>query len=220
MGWKRLTGPFREFGFGTGLLYVVARVLAAGSPNVGLHAYDIVAQPVSDEEPKLLHYVELRRNAHELDSMPPSAAVKQARFDQGAIALAVYRQDRYIGYVWLSFDRYDEDEVRCTYELPRSPKAAFDFDVYVFPEYRMGRAFAAVWQAANTFLRAHGVRQSYSRISRFNLASLRAHTRLGARRVGRATFLRVGCLQLMVATPRRIELSWTDAQRPVLQVAP
>ena len=88
-----------------------------------------------------------------------------ARFDQGAFALAVYLRDRYVGYVWLAFRQYDEDELRCRFALSRPEQTAFDFDVYVFPAFRLGRAFAAVWHAANSHLAERGVTRTCSRIA-------------------------------------------------------
>ncbi|HEY8351300.1 MAG TPA: hypothetical protein VIK87_02045, partial [Sphingomonadales bacterium] len=76
-------------------------------------------------------------------------------------------------------------------------ETAWDFDVYVAPEHRMGRTFARLWAAANEYLRARGVRWSLSRISGYNPASFNSHKRLGARVIGRASFLRIGNWQLM-----------------------
>ena len=41
---------------------------------------------------------------------------------------------------------------------------------------------------------------SWSRISAFNTASLASHARLGARVLARATFLRLGPCQIMIAS--------------------
>ena len=34
---RRITGPFREFGWAAGSLYLVGRLLGRLSPNLGLH---------------------------------------------------------------------------------------------------------------------------------------------------------------------------------------
>jgi hypothetical protein len=144
--------------------------------------------------------------------MPARTDLKEQRFDQGAVCVGAYRNDTLMGYVWFCFQQYVEDEARCVYILPAF--AAFDFDVYVFPEHRMGRAFAAVWYGATKYLTGIGVGVSFSRVARTNMLSRRSHTRLGARRVGEALFLKLGHLQIMVSTLRPYaDVSWTKAPR-------
>jgi hypothetical protein len=64
----------------------------------------------------------------------------------------------------------------------------------------MGAAFVGLWNGANRVLRERAVRYTFSRVTRFNEASRRAHARLGARRVGTGAFLMAWRLQLMLAT--------------------
>ena len=95
-------------------------------------------------------------------------------------------------------------------------RAAWDFDVMVMPEYRMGRLFSYLWGRANAELRAGGVEHTMSRISAFNAASLAAHQRLGARVVGSASFLCVGRWQLMrTSLSPRWHFSWRPESRPL-----
>lgn len=97
-------------------------------------------------------------------------------------------------------DRYQEAEVRCTCELTDREASIFDFDFYVLPEHRMGIAFLAIWQGMNDTLAPQGVRYTFSRMTRFNLASRRAHARLGAKRAGSAIFLQAWGLELMASS--------------------
>jgi len=99
-------------------------------------------------------------------------------------------------------EAYSEDVVRARYLLPPSGKTAWDFDVYVVPEERLGFTFPRLWDTAYEYLREKGIRWSLSRISAFNPASLAAHRRLGARRIGSATFLLLGGAQLMLSSFR------------------
>lgn len=212
----RLAAPFKEFGFAAGWLYLVDRAMRALAPRLlGLAVYEIVAQPVPlgatlpEHRARKVHFRLLPRDAPELGLMPPPGAVLQQRFERGAVCLGVYRDDAFIGYLWFAFGGYDEDEARCRYELTDREHSAFDFDVYVMPEHRLGFAFAALWHAGNEFLRSRGIRWTYSRIARFNNASRRAHAQLGAVRIGRVLFLRVAALQLMLSTLRPfVSLAW------------
>ena len=203
---QRLLGPFREFGFGVGLLYMADRALRALSPKCGLYVYELLAQPIVGKPllpsglARNLRSAEICSGHPDLALMPAREDIKSARFEQGARCLGVYKSDELIGYVWFCRDRYEEDEVRCTYLLADPASGVFDFDLVVVPKHRMGIGFVALWDAANRFLAAQGVSHTFSRMTRFNLSSRRAHARMGARCVGRATFLQVGRLELMLAS--------------------
>lgn len=203
---QRLTGPFREFGPLAGLLYVASRLLQALSPRTNLYVYDLMAQPIpgSSNLPgrsgTMLEIRTIQMHAAEIDQMPIRPDIKESRFAQGSVCLGAFRSGVLIGYLWLSFGAYDEDEVRCTY-LPSPPgQSAFDYDLYIFPRYRMGRGFAGIWDGVNGYLRDRGIAFTFSRITRFNLQSRRAHAHLGARRIGSAVFLKLWRVEFMVAT--------------------
>lgn len=225
--WRRITGPFREFGFAAGTLYAVDRLLGKLSPRLGLFVYELMAQPITGKSllPAIrirdLAFVEIVRDDPDIGLMPVRPEIKVARFAQGARCLGLYRKGTLIAYIWLCFGRYHEDEVRCTYELAAPERSVFDFDLYVFPEYRMGTAFLAVWHAANEFLHERGVQFTFSRVTRFNLASRRSHTRLGARRVGQVLFLQAWTVELMLATVSPyLAVTWSPMQRARLRLMP
>lgn len=204
--WRRLRSPLREFGVGLGLLYLLDRLLRTLSSRLAIHVYELVEQPI-DGRPLLapgrlqaLEFVEIGPGHPALRSMPAREDIKASRFAQGARCVATYRRGALLGYVWWRVGCYEEDEVRCTFRLEPAASSAFDFDVYVLPEHRLGTAFLAVWHGANQRLYAEGIRRSFSRVTMFNLASRRAHARLGAKRVGRAIFVRLGGVECMAST--------------------
>ena len=210
--WQKLITPIQEFGLGAGLLYIADRALRRLSPKVGLYVYELMVQPI-DERPLLpvrltknLTFAEIGPGHPDLLRMPARDDIKTARFAQGASCFAAYRKGDLIGYLWWCRTAYEEDEVRCTYVLAEPERAAFDFDFYILPEHRMGTAFMAVWHGANQLFRERGIHYSCSRMTRFNSASRRAHRRLGARCVGRAFFLQVGPLEIMISSlqPRAV----------------
>ena len=223
--WQRITGPFREFGVGAGVLYLIDRLLRRISPRLALYAYEFMAQPISagPQLPanltKSLSFQDIDENHTDTKRMPVRPDVLAARFAQGARCLGAYRKGELLGYMWWCSGVYEEDEVRCTYALADRGHAVFDFDFYVFPEYRMGIAFLAVWHGANEVLHARGITCTFSRMTRFNLASRRAHTRLGARCIGRALFVQVANLQAMLSDIRPyISLSLAPETRPCLHL--
>ena len=224
---RRFVGPFKEFGPLVGALYVLDRLLRSLSPRLGIYAYEFMAQPImampilAPNRTKSLQFVEIVRGDVDIALMPAREDIKASRFEQGAQCLGVYRKGALMGYIWFCFGRYEEDEVRCTYELAAADRSVFDFDLYVLPEHRMGIAFVAIWHAANEFLRERGVQYTFSRMTRFNLISRRSHARLGARCVGRALFLQAWSVELMMATVFPfVALTWATSQRVRLRLAP
>ncbi|MEC5161283.1 hypothetical protein ACFDR9_004783 [Janthinobacterium sp. CG_23.3] len=144
--------------------------------------------------------VQLCQRAEQLPpDYPRRADVLAGRYAQGACSLAAVRRGELVGFLWLLFDAYQEDEVRARYLLA-SPQSCWDFDVWVRPQERLGLAFPRLWDEANRLLRARAVRWSCSRISAFNPGSLRAHASIGTVALGSATFLRCGRWQWMLAT--------------------
>jgi hypothetical protein len=132
-----------------------------------------------------------------------------------------HKRSQLIGYLWFRFGQYEEDEVRCTYQLTPPEHSVFDFDLYLFPEHRMGLGFAAVWHGASGFLRERGVLYSFSRITRFNLLSRRAHSHLGCKRVGSAFFLQIGVVEVMAGTlSPYVHVLFRSSDRVRLKLAP
>ena len=225
--WARLASPFKEFGALAGSLYLVDRLLRALSPRMGLFVYELMVQPVV-AKPLLpasmaqhLSYHLIQAGDAEVAEMPARTEIKAERFAMGAQCLGVYLKGKWVGYIWLARREYPEDEVRCIYALSQPEVSVFDFDLVVLPAYRMGVGFAAVWQAANSHLRSQGVNYSFSRVTRFNLASRRAHARLGCRRLGRAVFFKAGALECMVATVAPyLAVSWGGSSQARLRMAP
>lgn len=190
-------------------LYVMHRLLSTMSgKHAGIERFIFVAQPVPDQP----HIPPGKTTTAVVKTLLPGdallaqcmrpAEVIAARFAQGAKCLALIKEDQLQAAIWLIHGHYDEDVVRARFVLPRSGAAAWDFDVYVAPKYRLGFTFLRLWDAANAYLREAGVMWSYSRITAFNLGSLASHSRLGASPFGSATFLTLGPIQIMISTLR------------------
>ena len=147
---------------------------------------------------------------------PRRADVLDQRDRQGAFSVTAFRDGQLSGFLWLLYGSYHEDEVRVRYHLV-SPRSAWDFDVWVSPDERLGLTFARLWDEAHRLLREHAVDWSCSRISTFNPASLRAHARLGTVSLGHALFLVCGRWQWMGASlPPYLHLSRRDGAFPHL----
>lgn len=223
--WRALC---RQLGLGSALLYLADRVLAQASRGrARVFRYHIVAQPIGMPAASRLRADSKSRLAlTPADSplraqFPRPVAVIDARYASGGQCLSAVVGEEFAGYVWWQRGCYEEDEVRCTFELLDPRRCVWDYDVYVSPRFRLGRTMARLWQAVDEHLAAEGVAWSFSRISAFNPASLTSHARLGAVRRESATFVVMGGVQLaLLAQAPYLHLSWRLAQRPRLRLPP
>lgn len=204
---NKLKTLWKDLGPVNAPLYLLHKALSV--PTGGrakIERFIFVAQPIHDA-PLLPPGKAGTSTAMQLDPRDPlltqsprPAEVIADRYAQGAICLALVKNDMLQAFLWLIQKHYDEDVARVRFVLPASGNAAWDFDVYVAPPYRLGYTFLKLWDTANAHLRSLGVRWTLSRISAFNAGSLSSHSRLGARPIGTATFFIVGPLQIMTSS--------------------
>lgn len=215
----------KEIGGINAILYLIDRCLSAVSAShARLFRYYLIAQPVPDK-PLLPAHRGAGVAVHRIEAddsrvadFPRPAKVIRFRYQQNALALSAYQDDAFVGCLWLNLGPYNEDEVRCRFAPEPAETVAWDYDVFVMPEHRMGLVFARLWDEANRILRDAGIRWSASRISAFNAASIAAHRRLGGRIVGSASFLKVGPFQLLLsgATPK-VHVGVSPRKVPVMR---
>jgi len=205
-------------------LYAANRVVSRLGGGAGVYHYDFLIQPVRAVPllpSGLGRSIDVRpigRGDSLLAAMPVPVNVLERRFAQAAECLVATREGAMVGYLWLCCGPYEEDEVRCRF-VPGPPGcAAWDFDVFVEPRHRLGPAFACLWDVAHAVLRGRGITHTFSRISRYNVVSQRAHARLEARRVGSAVFVRIGPWQVMASSIRpRAHVALVRSARPVIR---
>jgi hypothetical protein len=186
--------------------------------------YLLVAQPVGN--PAL---AEVRADAQTvvqrvgpghplLAAFPRPAEVIAQRFADGAECWAATVKGEFAGHIWIARGCYVEDEVRCVYRIAEPAIGVWDYDVYVEPRYRLGRTMGRLWKAVDQELAAQGVRWTFSRINRFNSASIKAHHRLGAKAVGQLVFGIAGTFQF--AWGATFSLSLGQHPGPVVRLQP
>jgi hypothetical protein len=223
---QRIRNTFSELGSFDGSLYFLDYALRKISGNHAyLIRYYLVAQPVRTEaacRASLKNPVTPLAPGDPLVPLfprPPEVIAKRLR--NNSLCFLARSGDEFAGFLWLAFNAYDEDEVRCRYELADPTTCVWDYDVHVEPKYRISRTFARLWDAANAHLTENGIRWSMSRISAFNPASLAAHGRLGIHKLYSASFLCLGPLQISVigAAPW-VHISFSDNSRPTVQLTP
>jgi hypothetical protein len=205
--WRGFHTLCGEIGRINAALYALHKLLLiALKGRVRFYKYYFVAQPVAQRSllppgrGKKIHVRMVDASDVVTYKFPRPRAVIETRYRQGSKCLAAFRDDQFIGYLWLISGTYQEDEVRASFSPLPSEQAVWDFDVYVDPEHRIGFAFPRLWDEANRFLAQNGVEWSCSRISAFNSGSLGAHARLGTKTLGSAFFLCLGKWQATFAT--------------------
>jgi hypothetical protein len=224
---RSIAETIRRLGLVDGSLWATARVVSKASGNrFRLYRYYFVAQPVAARAlaPSRGSSAVTLRWTEPGDPLiaqfPRPREVIAERYRMGAVCLTAEKAGKFVGFIWLKEHAYFEDEVRCHYVLEPAGICAWDFDVYIEPGYRFGRAFVRLWDGANVWLRERGCQWCLSRISAFNPESMAAHDRLGTRRMGSATFLRLGSLQVaFLDRAPFLHIGWRSEQAPTLRLA-
>jgi L-amino acid N-acyltransferase YncA len=148
---------------------------------------------------------------------PRPEATIRSRFEQRARCVVAERNGELAGFIWLCPDQYTEDAVRCVYRWTPAEVAVWDFDVFIGPQFRMGRLFSRLWQHAHALLAEEGVRWTVSCINAFNPGSLTAHRKLGARVMADGLFFRFGSVQVTACSVAPfVHFSMHDANAPRL----
>jgi hypothetical protein len=208
-------------------LYLASRVLEKASAGRSrLVKYDFVAQPVprqplsADRREGGLMVRRVTSTDPIVAAFPRPKKVLDWRFADGGLCFVAQKGTRFVGFLWLHERPYAEDEVRAVFVPVPASSAVWDYDAYVEPDFRLGRAFVRLWDAAFEYLRGRDVRWTVSRISAFNAESASAHARMGARKIGSAIFLSFGATQLVVISqPPFVHLSMGSRSGPTVRLA-
>ncbi|MGG7054091.1 hypothetical protein [Nitrosomonas sp. ANs5] len=202
----RIKKTSSELGTKDTLLYIFDRLLYQISfKKLILHKYYITQQPVSQDclvpvdKGRDIEIVQIGPDHPLLQQMDRPFSVLQKRFANGGHCFSACKSEQFSGNLWLNFDKYQEDEVRCTYILQPKGRAAWDYDVFVLPKYRFSYVFAKLWDEANKVMRQRGIEHVYSRINYYNITSLQAHKRLGSRIIGSLFFINLGRFQCAIS---------------------
>lgn len=224
---ERMLDPFKEFGLFGGFLYSADRILGKLSPSLRLYYHYWFVQPIAEKPLLPEKYLadttvrQIEQGDPLLERMPVPPEMLRFRFKQDAVCLALFVKEEFAGYIWFAFGRYDEDEARCTFVLLPESQSVFDFDLYLFPKYRAGIAFLALWDYASKYLRDRGIRYSYSRMTAYKLNSAKSHSHLGMKRIGVAVVLRMWALEIIFASRSPyIYVSLKDVSRLPITLTP
>ena len=202
---ERLRSIFSELGLATGLVYLTALMFRKFLPFFSVERYYVVAQPVParallpERRGKNISVHLIKTDHPLLASLPRPQEELARRFSGGAVCFLAMRDEQIVGYLWVTQSPYREPVHRCEFDPCPSRQIAWDFDMWIQPDERLGLAFVRMWDRCNSYLRERGVTWTCSRVSAFNSASLRSHARLGMRVMHTLTYLTAGSLELLVA---------------------
>lgn len=214
MGWA---GTYRTLGPKGFASYALSRAVRA-LPGVAYRRYQLIAVPRAAMPPMPRGHVARELEPGEIRYVAPDLELSDTtieyRLGQGMTCVGAFRGERLLGVTWLTDRPFDEDEVAVRFVPP--PGAAWDTGLYVRPEDRGGRGFAALWAGTAEWLAGHGLEWSMSRITDYNDGSWRAHARMGARMLDTLTALRVGDRQWLLGARPRLTRLCAGATPPVL----
>ncbi len=204
----RLRSNLRDFGLVNFFLYLLARLIDKLPGNWRMIKYYLIAQPIHKQSAtkpvkrrsSVISIHKIDASEYRYDWFPRPKIIIESRYAQGAECLVAFQHGNAIGCLWFIHGQYAEDEVRCCFSPSPKEKVVWDFDVYVEPKYRLGRAFALLWEEADKLFESRSVEWTTSRIDAFNPQSIRSHKRLGAEILGSVVFLCMGKFQLMFST--------------------
>jgi hypothetical protein len=165
-------------------------------PLVSYHRYKLIAVPIDCIPDMPRGYSSRMLDAAELadHSIDIDVAAQAARFARGLQCLGIFdRKDELIGIAWLGRRVHDEGDMHVRYLLPKN--AAWDTGMWLREDKRMGRGFSAIWGAIKIWLRDEGLDCTMSSIADYNVPSILSHRRLGSRRIGFISVVRIGPLQ-------------------------
>jgi hypothetical protein len=215
-----------RLGWWTATLYVVARTLHRLCPFFSIHKYYVVAQPVPqgkllpESRGKAILIRPVDRDDALISELPRPGEELARRFAGGAVCFVAIRQDRIVGHLWVTRSAYREPVHRAEFAPRPLGRTAWDFDLWIHPDERLGLAFARLWDRCNSYLREQGVTWTCSRVSAFNPESLQAHARLGMKVMHSLLYFGAGRVEMLIADVAPfVALSFSPRTFPVIEVA-
>ena len=193
------------------LSYATAR-LATKAGVIGYSRYTLVAVPAGGMPamPRGFRVEPIspeRLSRHRIDANPDEQA---RRFAQGLTCLAAYNaRDEFVGVTWVGTGPFDESMVHLRFVVPDT--AIWDTGLWIHPDHRLGRAFAALWAGTAEWMQAKGRIWSMIWIADYNLPSLLSHRRMRSATVGHITTVRFFRWQYMAeGVPRFVRIDTGD----------
>ena len=213
-------------GWLTTALYGASVVLQRVCPFFSIGKYYVVAQPVRtqrllpEKRGKDIFVQQIDRDHPLISRLPRPRDEIVRRFAGGAQCFLATRNGQTIGHLWVTRSAYREPVHRSEFVMRPGDGTAWDFDMWVSEDERLGFAFSRLWDQCNAYLREQGVAWTFSRVSAFNATSLKAHQRLGMTVMHSLFYVTAGSVELLIANVAPfMALSFSSRRFPAIALA-
>jgi len=113
----------------------------------------------------------------------------EERFKAGRLCFVAEENGDIVNYVWVGLDATFVDELGR--EIRIDPASAYRYDGYTVPEYRGLGILPVVLTRVADYLFKNGIEEIYDIVVSDNRPSLRAHEKIGSRKMGEITFIKL-----------------------------
>jgi len=113
----------------------------------------------------------------------------EKRFKAGHLCFVAEKNGDIVNYVWVSFDATFVDEVGRKIRV--GPQSAYRYDGYTVPEYRGLGILPVMLTRVADYLFQNRIEEIYDVVVSNNLPSLRAHEKVGSRKMGEITLIKL-----------------------------
>ena len=205
---NKISKFYKDAGLFVTLAFIVHRLLSKLSAKSGCFLYFIYDQPFKvakqtnsqPKRPSQVNYRWLDSYDESLMQLPRPTAVLNQRFEQQSQCVLAEVEDEIRACAWFTTETYIEDEVRCVFDFSSYPDRVWDYDIFVFPKYRISRLFLRLWQTSEQYLLDQGYKSTLSRIMAYNRPSVRSHQGLGAKKIGWSCFICIFQFQILISS--------------------
>jgi len=118
-----------------------------------------------------------------------TAAKARERFEAGHFCFIAEENGRIVNYTWVCFYEAYIDELELRIRIDRD--SAYRYDGYTDPEYRGMGILPKVLMSSSDYLFRNGIKTIYDLVGANNFPSIRSHQKIGSRKMGQVTLLRL-----------------------------
>jgi ribosomal protein S18 acetylase RimI-like enzyme len=111
------------------------------------------------------------------------------RFKAGHLCFIAEKNGKIVNYIWVCFHEAYIDELERKIRI--GSDSAYRYDAYTYPEYRGMGIFPIVLVKAADSLFQNGIKEIYDLVSADNFSSLRSYQKIGSRKMGEITLMKL-----------------------------
>ena len=113
----------------------------------------------------------------------------EERVREGHLCFIAEKNGDIVNYAWVSLNETYVNEIERRIRL--GSDSVYRYDGYTVPEYRGMGILPTVLTKSSDYLFQNGIKEIYDIVASNNFPSLRAHQKVGSRKMGEITFIRL-----------------------------